>query len=300
METKKKSFIARRWWVFLLVGALVGPMLGVLGAVLVSYLMPRQYESTAVVQVTPSGAGASHGILESRQYFATQFEVITAVKTLAPVVEELDLVNHWSKTEQESVTLLKGAITVNQRTGTDLIEITMRYVDPILAQKIAGSVALSYQNRRNHEERRRADMMLEALDAEIEEQKGHVDKKRKALDAIVRTTGRPYFEGKSSEATPDDEMGDGSADYRKIRRDYESALALLQELKIKHSTERVGLRAPRVTVTIHEEPRENLRPVSPNVPFNLMLGVVGGGLGGVLIAILMMLFFAVFSIGGKD
>ena len=274
------------------VGIVLGPILGFLVAAVVTRVTPIQYESTAVVQVmSPSSGHASAGVLGSRQFFATQFEVITASKTLAPVVEELDLVRQWGKNQDEIIGTLKESITVSQVTGTDLISITVRFVDPVLGQKIAEGVANSYQNRRNNEERQRADIQLEALDAEIQEQKAHVEKTRKALDAFVRITGRTYFEGNGSESTPDVEASEDAADrealrregadYRRLTADYEAALSLLQELKLAHSTRRVELRAPRVAVTIHEQPKVGLRPVSPNVPLNLAIGIVGGEAVGI-------------------
>ena len=73
-------------------------------------------------------------------------------------------------------------------------------------------------------------------------------------------------------------------DYRDATREYESALALLQDLKLKHSTERVALRSPKEPITIREQPKEGRAPVSPKVTLNLILGAVVGLVFGIAIA----------------
>ena len=73
-------------------------------------------------------------------------------------------------------------------------------------------------------------------------------------------------------------------DYKEATREYESALALLQQLKLKHSTERVGLRSPREPITIQEDPKVGNKPVSPKVTLNLVLGAIVGLIFGIAIA----------------
>ncbi len=387
-----------------------------LTAAVITQVMTKKYSSTAVVQVNDprQGFGSSLGLIESRQYFATQFEVITAARTLKVVSESLDLKSKWGRDEDSVIDALKAMVETKQRTGTDLIEITVLNIKPEDAREIAKEVALAYQTRRNQEERERAENQLQALDDEIEDQKDKVEAKRKVLDTIVRITGRPYFEGSrnspeaveaqitmraeenafemkknrdqykiyldrlatldseqvlryaaelpvdnntvrnlhaeflalSREAEANKASGLGARhpnmrvmgerlvglrtdldsavstlreslqtnfelvseqleamentskeqqkemvdlatelhDYREATRDYESSLALLQELKLKHSSERVGLRSPREPITIQEEPKVSTNPVSPKVVLNLVLGAVMGLILGIAIA----------------
>ena len=387
-----------------------------LTAAVITRVMPRKYASTAVVQVnTPGlGFGTKLGVLESRQFFATQFEVISAARTLKVVAERLDLKNKWALNEDSAIQALKGMVNTTQRTGTDLIEIRVTNIEADVAQEIAAEVALAYQERRNREELVRAEKQLDALDSEIEAQKDKVEAKRKVLDTIVRITGRPYFEGsrnspeameteltllaernafdmkknrdqykiyldklatldpaqvlryaaelpvdnnsvrslhseflaasREAEASKASGLGDrhpnmlvmkerlnglrtdldGAVaslreslatnyellskqldvmkntsaeqeaelvelatelhDYREATREYESSLALLQQLKLTHSSERVGLRAPREPITIHDDAKVGGKPVSPKVTLNLVLGAVVGLVFGIAIA----------------
>lgn len=387
-----------------------------LTAAVITRVMPRKFASTAVVQVNTPGGGFSSGlgVLESRQYFQTQFEVITAAKTLKLVCDSLDLKNKWGSDEDTVISILKGMVETTQRTGTDLIEITVAHIDNEVARDVAAEVAEAYQDRRNSEEQNRAEKQLAALDREIEQQNDRVEAKRKVLDTIVRITGRPYFEGsrnspegmemektmmternafemkknrdqykiymdkmetldneqllryaaelpvnnntvtglhlqyseavralessKSSgrgerhpqvlmmkdgltvlrrdldiavatlreslatnfemiseqllvmegdSAKQEDEMVELATEmhtYREATRDYEAALALLQDLKVTHSTERVSLSSPREPITIQEDPKLGLKPISPKVTLNLVLGAVVGLVFGIAIA----------------
>ena len=72
--------------------------------------------------------------------------------------------------------------------------------------------------------------------------------------------------------------------YREATRDYESALELLQQLKVVHSSERVSLTAPTEPITIQEEPKAGEKPVSPKVTLNLVLGAIVGLVFGIAIA----------------
>ncbi|MEM9080822.1 MAG: polysaccharide biosynthesis tyrosine autokinase [Verrucomicrobiota bacterium] len=386
-------------------------------AAVITSVMPKKYASTAVVQVNPPVRGSLStglGVIESRQYFATQFQVIIAARTLKLVVDSLDLKSRWGRDESSVIDALKGMLETEQRINTDLIEISAEHSDPKVAREIAAEVAVAYAKRRNLEEQERAEQQLAALNEEIKQQEDKVEQKRKVLDTIVRVTGRPYFEGsnvgpedmerrlaltakqqefelekqktqysiylenlqklsrdqllsyaaeipvkdnsvtrlhtlyltkrqelKSLTASglgqrhPQVRMQQESFDvlkndleqaiaalrenltmnyqmiadqllalentseekegelldlalelheYQEAKREYHSSLSLLQDLKLKHSTERVGLNQPREPVTMHEDPKEGRRPVSPKVTLNLVLGAIVGLIFGIAIA----------------
>ena len=166
-----------------------------LTAAVITQVLPRKFSSTAVVQVNPpnQGFGSDLGLFETRNFFATQFEVIVASENLGIVAEKMDLKSSWGVDEDTAVAMLKGMINTRQRTGTDLIEITVEHTKPALAKEIAAEVASSYRDGRNQEEAHRAEKQLDALDSEIEDQKDKVDAKKKMLNTIVRITGQTLF-----------------------------------------------------------------------------------------------------------
>src|SRR5690606_31588049 len=107
------------------------------------YVMPKKYESTAIVQVRPKGTGTQviPGVSDNRAamemgstFFPTEFAVIKAQKTLDAAIENLDLINRWN-TDLESVRrTLKGIVEAQDIRGTSLIEIRVRFNDPKDAQ----------------------------------------------------------------------------------------------------------------------------------------------------------------------
>lgn len=388
-----------------------------LTAAVITQVMPKKYSSTAVVQVNSlnQGYGSNLGLLETRQFFETQFEIIVTAKNLEVVADTLDLESHWGVDKETVVAMLKGMVETRNRPSTDIIEIKVEHTKAEVARDIAAEVANAYQNGRNREETERAEKQLDALDSEIEDQIDKVDQKKKMLNTIVRITGRPYF-GENSRSSPEamqaakssladqnsfelqklrdqykiylermesldnehlvryaaelpvdnnsvrglhlefqaaerelnslkatglgqrhptvlvqkeqlqgletnlttavlglreslsmtydmvseqllamENMSDEQdgelltlatelQDYRDATREYESALDLLQDLKLKHSTERVALRSPKEPITIREEPKEGKKPVSPKVTLNLVLGAVVGLIFGIAIA----------------
>jgi capsular polysaccharide biosynthesis protein len=140
----------RRWWWVMLVMLLVGPLLGLLFGLLGAHLAPKKYESTAVVQVDPSSSGGM-----TRQFFATEFEVIIAKATLDRVSERLDLAMRWNVADSEVINILKGIISTDQIRGTDLIEIRVRHTSAQDAAEVANAVAQVYRQRGNELRRER-------------------------------------------------------------------------------------------------------------------------------------------------
>ncbi|NNC90844.1 MAG: polysaccharide biosynthesis tyrosine autokinase [Akkermansiaceae bacterium] len=174
-------------------------------AAVITYVLPKKYQSIAVVQVNPSvqevdpfGGSmgqAVTGAYMTRQFFATEFKVIVAEQTLKRVVDRLDLTSRWNQNPDSIVGTLKGIVSTEQVRGTDLIEIRVRHPSAQDARDIAEKVAEAYKERRTSMEMDRAHRALNALDTELRDQEDLVEEKRKVLDTIVQAVGIPYFEG---------------------------------------------------------------------------------------------------------
>lgn len=138
----------RRWWWIFLVMIPGGLILGLMGGVFYGHFAPQKYEARAIVQVTQAvpSPGGFHPMSTST-FFATQFEVITAKKTLAMVSSDLGLAQRWMLSEQELVERLRDAISTNHIKGTDLIEVRVRHTNPNDAAAVANSVVEAYSRR---------------------------------------------------------------------------------------------------------------------------------------------------------
>ncbi|WP_193212432.1 GumC family protein [Luteolibacter marinus] len=200
-------------------------------ALVITYVMPKKYESTAVVQVRPKGVGTQiipglaepRSALESGQtFFPTEFAVIKAQKTLDAAIENLDLVNKWN-TDMESVRrTLKKIVDAQDIRGTSLIEIRVRYNDPKDAQAIAKEVSEAYRARRKKIQSDYANQALDELRKAVVVQEDAVEDKRKLLSQIIRTEGIIY--------SGDQSVYQGSSGFNKADR-AESAARAYEELE---------------------------------------------------------------------
>jgi len=162
-------------------------------AAVITYVMPKKYESTAVVQVKPStrmlqpfgndNVGASP---MTPQFFATEFEVIRSQLTLKLVVQQLNLMTRWGMTEEEAMSTLRGIVDAQNIRGTDLITITVKHTGPVDARDVAKEVYEAYKRRREAKESEAAEAGLKELEKAVLDQSDVVEEKRKQRDNLLR------------------------------------------------------------------------------------------------------------------
>ena len=260
-------------------------------AAVITYVLPKKYESKAVVQVHPAVieldplAGAAGtpftGSLPSKSYILNEFSVIVQEQTLKRVVERLDLSSRWNGMDPDVIVgQLKSMVKTDQIRGTDLIEIRVRHGKPLDARDIAQAVSEAYKERRESEERSRANLALEALETEVRTQEDIVEDKRKLFHTIVKAVGIPYIEGLRESG----QMGRSEEEILRIaqREEYEKKKEKQQlEIQIKtllrlENDELMeyarGLNLPDNGVPkLHEKFQDQLRLIS---------GLRASGLGG--------------------
>lgn len=187
--------IKNRYGVILLTFLLV-----FMSALVITYVMPKRYESKAVVQVRPKGTGTilMPGVVTNNDremganFFPTEFEVIKAQKTLDEAIENLDLVNRWNSDPESVRSTLRGIVSAQNIRGTTLIEIRVRYNDPKDAQAIAKAVSEAYRERRTMLQTQYANQAMEQLRKAVVQQEDAVEDKRKLLSQIIRQEGIIY------------------------------------------------------------------------------------------------------------
>lgn len=172
-------------------------------AAVITYVMPKKFESTALIEVKPRGRLLSpFGVLGNDtsgvtrmtpRFFETEFEKIRSNKSLEKVAEKLDLPRKWRMDKDDVVQTLKYRVvtTQNQR-GTDLISIKARHMNKDDARDIAAEVARAYRDYRKEIEERDSDRALTELSKAVQEQEDKVEEKRKTLSNIVREKGIIY------------------------------------------------------------------------------------------------------------
>ena len=172
-----------------------------LTAAVITYVMPKKYESSALVEVKPivnvdptfsntQGTGA----VMTRQFMNTQFEIIVAPATLELAIDKKQLETRWGRDRKTVLKTLRGIVNTSQRRGTDLIEISVRHRDKEDAQAVAEAVYLAYELRRNELEMSIRKDQLNAIQIELQNKSDRVAEMRKRLMDIAEKVGVIWLE----------------------------------------------------------------------------------------------------------
>jgi len=170
-------------------------------AAVITYVMPKKYESEAIIEVKPREVGmsplgsmaqASGGSMMTPQFFGTEFEKIKSRNSLSKVVDTLELVNKWNVDKETALRILKGIVNTQNIRGTDLISIRVRHTNKEDARDVTAEVARAYKEYRTEIESRYADKNLYELNKAVRDQEDKVEERRKVLATIVRTKGIIY------------------------------------------------------------------------------------------------------------
>jgi len=170
-------------------------------AAVITYVMPKKYESEAIIEVKPREVGmsplgalspGSSGSMMTPQFFGTEFEKIKSRNSLSKVVDTLELVNKWNVDKETALRILKGIVNTQNIRGTDLISIRVRHTNKEDARDVTAEVARAYKEYRTEIESRYADKNLYELNKAVRDQEDKVEERRKVLATIVRTKGIIY------------------------------------------------------------------------------------------------------------
>ncbi len=169
-------------------------------ASVITYVMPKKYESFATIEVKPLERTQaldlgirSSGPAMTPQFFGTEFEKIKSRNSLSLVVERLDLVNKWGMDKETVLRVLKGIVDTQNIRGTDLISITVRHTKKEDARDITAEVARAYKDYRTGLEGKSLDKTINELKKAVREQEDAAEESRKVLTTISRTKDIAYY-----------------------------------------------------------------------------------------------------------
>ena len=283
--------LKRFWWVFLVMLPL-GALGGLLVMAVVTYVIPKKYESEAVIEVKPQMDFGTSPSQVVPMFLATEFEKIKSRASLLKVVEKLKLTDKWGVEEDAAIQILKGIVTTQNIRGTDLISIRVRHTEREGARDIAAELARIYRDYRREILHRDRDRGLAELKKAVQEQEEKVEERRKILATIARTgsfiAGPDMTEEDVKKAM--DELR--AQDVIDAKRDFETDQALLQAMRLKQISATVAGEIQDDSVVVHEEPQIGNIPVSPNITLNLLFGAVGGFLLSPLLALAVMVLLS--------
>ena len=180
-----------------------------LTAAVITYIMPKKYESMALVEVKPisdvsptmSRSASSTGMPMTRQFMNTQFEIIVAPATLELAIDKIQLESRWGENRQTVLKILQSIVRTSQRRGTDLIEIAVRHQKKEDAQAVCQAVYQAYEQRRKDLEMGIRKAQLKAIKAELQHKSDRVAELRKRLMDIAEKSGIIYMETEQGDRT---------------------------------------------------------------------------------------------------
>jgi polysaccharide biosynthesis transport protein len=146
------------------------------------YFMPREYYSTATIEVKPDATTSVNvygeggiNVGSDPRLAPTQFKIIQEQEILYPVIDQLGLTTKWAAggpplQKQQAYGKLLGMLDMKEVRQTDLIEIGIWSTDKEEAAEIANSIALVYQDRRIADQTKRLETGLQRLKDEVNDQ----------------------------------------------------------------------------------------------------------------------------------
>ena len=180
-----------RWPLVLTVFLLVS-----ISTAVITFLMPKQYESTALIQVQEN---ADFEIFQSKgpstidpRFTTTQFEIIRSKEILKPVIDKLGLAQKWAeryelKSPERVYIKLQKMLRLEELRNTNLISISVLSPDKEEAAEIANAVAKEYQEARIREQQSWVGKSLASLRDEVDKQRDKTERQRsKAAEIRVK------------------------------------------------------------------------------------------------------------------
>ena len=214
-------------------------ILVLLTAAVITYVMPKMYESKVVVQINPYGkmskglgVGNSQSMM-TRNFFQTEFSIIKSEETLKGAVEEMQLSKKWGVSEKRAIASLKGLVNTRQERGTDLIEVSVRHRKREEVMTIAEAVVKAYDKRRREKIDSTRKEVITKYKQKIQAQEYKVEDNRARLYKISKRLGIPYHGlGSTVASTYTDEKKLETAEsvYREQKRSRDGLEIFVQSL----------------------------------------------------------------------
>ncbi len=217
-------------------------------ASVITYVMPKKFESFATIEVKPrertidplGGMMRNSGPTMTPQFFGTEFEKIKSRNSLSRVIDNLDLTSKWSTDRETVLRILKGIVNTQNIRGTDLIQIRVRHTSKEDARDITAEVARSYKEYRTDLESRTQDKGINEIRKAVRQQEDKVEERRKVLTTISRTKKIIYHgdrELMSRSGLPEDsEASYAQTEYTRLESEKSQLESQIQSL-LKYDSE---------------------------------------------------------------
>lgn len=260
----------RFWWLFLVMVP-IGALAGFLVAAVVTYVMPKKYESECVIEVRPSLAALAESLPDGDWLLHTPGrESIKGDKVIERVVTRLELANRWAVDSESAAATLRGLLKVQPVHGTDLVSIRVRHTNKAETKEMVEALVAAYSQLRSEAVNANRSAVVAKLKSVIATEEAKAAKLREELQSYVGGLGK------------------GGRDIAMVKADLDAAQTGLEKLKLKLVAEEAAAERGEESILIHEAAVVPQIPVSPNVALNLGLGSALGLLLSPLFALPLM------------
>ena len=287
--TELINVILKRAW---LVAGLV--LCGLAAAIMANNLIRPVYEATALVMINQEDAGKidqrTYGSFMSEEdYYRTQYRLIESRSLLERVYQNLDLNRYEQFANPNGVAKLHGALVVTPITRSRLVNIGIRAYDPQVAAEVANAVAETYvaENVSN-----RISMGKDVIKALENSENSAAE--QELLNSMPQVVNSDFIKSlKHQAALLESQKAQLSAKYTSRHPELISVNNQLKTVneQIAHETSRL-VQSIKIelsgqfsgnNIRIIDPAIVPLYPVRPRKLVNLVLGIMGGGILGLLI-----------------
>jgi polysaccharide biosynthesis transport protein len=263
---------------------------GVAGAMIVSAIQPRIYQSQASIQIQ----GINENFLSLRDiyptaapsvdnavYVQTQAEILRQDALIEQVVRKLRLQERseflsgsglWSRLSARAVSFapdtlaavekVKKALRIVPSRGSSIIQIVCAERDPQLAADIANTLAQIFIEQSIAARQDAAKQTLMSLNLELEDLRKTIPKSEAWLDAYGRDSGGISGRG-------------GVTPYNPLRRQLDAKRQFYEAISRRADEARVASTVRQSNISLVGPAQPAIHPYKPNVPLNLAIGIFG-------------------------
>ena len=118
----------RFWWMFFVMVPL-GSIAGLLAAAVITYMMPKKYESETIIQIMPrsQAAGMEGFASQAVPQPAAEAQILKSRKALDQVAANLDLPNRWNVDKETAIRILKAIVGRRPLDAQDYVDAKREY-----------------------------------------------------------------------------------------------------------------------------------------------------------------------------
>ena len=232
------------------------------------------------------------GLVYDPYFIQTKFALIGSEIILGPVIDHLKLNERWGKrynegaklTMSQTIALLRSQLDLRPVRSTSLIEIGVWSQRPEEAAEIANAIAEAFRGHRIKQHELLVRGKCEILEREIKNQESKIVAVQTSLDRLRKELGITDERARQEAGLVTPNPNEGP--YWSKRRELEDILRYRSKLSQELLSEE---QASRLTtaglIEIIDRATPPMRPLRPNKPLNIALGILGGAILGLFAAL---------------